>query len=156
MLDRWPNFGQWFLIFMGFHYGTCFMSPIWLLQFWGGSHIFGNLVNFPYWGPTNVRIHYAKFRCPPHDLAVVPNVCGFLICKLASCHPLASTFLRELLDFREIPSCILRTYKYWDLPYTILYPTPWPVARCPGFVLLWCEARRCWCCVVSCLSCYLW
>jgi len=37
-----------------------------------------HLVQFPYWVPTIVRIHNAKFRSLPHDLAVVPNVCGFL------------------------------------------------------------------------------
>lgn len=43
---------------------------------------FGKFVQFPYWGPTNVRIHHAKFSSLPHDLAVVPNICGFSLWNL--------------------------------------------------------------------------
>ena len=34
---RQLNFVQWHLIFVGAQYGTCFTSPFWHLEFWGGS-----------------------------------------------------------------------------------------------------------------------
>ena len=39
------NFAQWLLIFVGSQYGTCFMSSLLSLEFWGGSWISGKFVH---------------------------------------------------------------------------------------------------------------
>jgi hypothetical protein len=39
------NFVQQCLTFVDPQYGTCFMSPLWHLEFWGSSKIFGKLVH---------------------------------------------------------------------------------------------------------------
>jgi len=39
--SQWQlNCVQWHVIFVGPQYGTCFMSPFWCLEFWGGLYIF--------------------------------------------------------------------------------------------------------------------
>jgi len=40
------TFARWFLIFVGPQYGTCFMSSLWSLEFWGGSRISGKFVHY--------------------------------------------------------------------------------------------------------------
>jgi hypothetical protein len=39
------NFVQWRLIFVGPQYGTCFVSPLWRVEFWGASKIYTKFVH---------------------------------------------------------------------------------------------------------------
>jgi hypothetical protein len=46
----------WHLIFVGPHYGTCFVSPFWCLELFGGSQIFRKI-----WSPPNHYHHHVAF-----------------------------------------------------------------------------------------------
>ena len=62
------SFVPWRLISVCPHYVTCFMSPFWRLEFWGGSIIFGKLCTplWTSWPLKMIQLCCLKMRWTKH------------------------------------------------------------------------------------------
>jgi hypothetical protein len=121
LVSRHLSCVQWRLVSVGLQYQTCYTSPCWHIEFWGGSHIFYKFVHTCYEVTTDLNISdgRADEKCTCLCMSIYLTyifIKVWLLIPTTLLNPTLHFLMFTIIKCLNTETCLVLFVKLWKYP----------------------------------------